>query len=71
MYKNLLLLIFGAVCIAGFITILQIWFTIMAWDAFFKLLITIGIIAVLLAFALIVRGEIDQHKKLKDENFID
>ena len=71
MYRNLMLLIFGATVIAGAISILQIWFTIFTWDVFVKFLLTIGILVVLAAFALIVRGDIEQHKTLKDNHYID
>jgi hypothetical protein len=71
MQKNLLLLVFGVVTIAALVTVAQMWFPFMEWDTYLKSMVTLGIFAVLAAFGMVVRGEIDQHKKLKDKNYLD
>lgn len=38
---------------------------------FFKLLGTIGVLALLAGFLLVAKADFSEHKRLKDENFID
>lgn len=63
------LLIFLALA-AALIIILHIWgvdFGVL----FYRLLGTIGVLAVLAGFLLAVRSDFSEHKRLKDENYLD
>lgn len=52
------------------ILILHIWGIDMG-QLFYRLLATIGVLAVLAGFLLAVKADFSEHKRLKDENFID
>ena len=55
---------------AGLI-ILKIWEVPLPDDLFMKILMTIGVLIVLFGFLLVVNSDFGQHKKLKDENYLD
>ncbi|MBI1300389.1 MAG: hypothetical protein GC137_01910 [Alphaproteobacteria bacterium] len=59
------------VCAAAFITIIQMWFPFMSWDNYFKAIITLAILTVVAAFVLVIKSDLGQHKKMKDENYLD
>lgn len=60
-----------ALAVTGaFILILHIWGVDMG-QLFYRLLATIGVLAVLAGFLLAVKADFSEHKRLKDENFID
>lgn len=71
MYRILLISIIIMVCIAAILCIAQLWITIMPWDIFVKTLITLGILTVLAALVLVIKSDLAQHKKMKDENYLD
>lgn len=58
--------IFGAILILD-----QIWLQSLSWEVFIKLLITLAIVAVLAVFLMLVRADLAQNRKLKDENYLD
>ncbi|MAI61623.1 MAG: hypothetical protein CBB87_03940 [Micavibrio sp. TMED27] len=64
---TLIMIVLGA---AG-LTIVQIWAPIMSWDIYFKFLVTGGIVALAIGFLIIIKADFGQHKKLKDENYLD
>ena len=41
------------------------------WDNFVKLIITFGILALVLGFLAVVKADFGEHKKLKDDNYLD
>lgn len=51
--------------------ILQMWTGFMPWDVFVKAEITLGVLVILLAFLLVMKADLGEHKKLKDENYLD
>ena len=55
---------------AALIIILHIWGVDLG-ALFYKLLGTIGVLAVLAGFVLAVKSDFAEHKRLKDENFLD
>ncbi len=59
-----------AVCGAALV-LDRVWFQIVPWDTFIKLSISLVILAVLDGFLMIVRADFSQHKKLKDDNYLD
>ncbi len=71
MHQTLLKAIIVMVCIGALISIAQIWTIFLAWDVFFKALITLGILIVLAGFILVVKSDLGSHKKMKDENYLD
>lgn len=71
MHRNMLIAIIALVIGAAVLTILQIWTSFLAWDVFVKILITVGILVTLLGFLLVIKYDLGEHKKLKDENYLD
>ena len=55
----------GALCIA------QMWWTIMDWTAFMKILITVVVLIVLDGFVMAVWEDLGTTRKLKDDKYID
>lgn len=71
MHKVLLSILILLVITAAGMTIGQVWGPFMAWDLYIKAVITISILVVLLAFLMVVKADLGQHRKLKDENYLD
>ena len=53
------------------LTIAQLWFPVVSWDNYIKILLTLGIIALVLGFLIIIKADFGEHKKMKDENYLD
>lgn len=49
----------------------QIWLRLVPWDIFVRLGVTLVILAALDLFLILVRADLTQNKKLKDENYLD
>lgn len=67
-------LVFGLISLVTLgciLLILSVWGVVFDGEFLFKLLATIGILVVLIGFLLVVRADFGEHKRLKDENFID
>lgn len=71
MHKPLLYTVIGCVLLGAAITILQMWTMMFEWSAFIKILGTLGIVLLVAGFLLVVKSDFGDHKKLKDENYID
>lgn len=71
MHQKVLIALIVMVSIGALITILQMWTSFMAWDIFIKVLITLGILSILAGFLLVIKADLGEHKKLKDENYLD
>ncbi len=53
------------------LTIAQLWFPVVSWDNYIKLIVTFGIVALVLGFLIIIKADFGEKKKLKDENYLD
>lgn len=71
MHRNLLFAIVGAVVLAAFLIIAQIWLSLMDWATFVKVIATLAIFVLIAAFLLVVGIDLGSNKKLKDENYLD
>ena len=71
MYRFLLISIIVMVCFAATMCIIQLWSNIIPWDIFIKTLMTLGILTVLSGLVLVIKTDLSQHKKMKDENYLD
>lgn len=71
MYRILLTSVIIMVCTAAAMCIAQLWLNIIPWDIFVKTLITLGILSVLAGLVLVLKSDLAQHKKMKDENYLD
>ncbi len=66
-------LIYALVLLAvasGAVVILHIWGVDLG-ALFYKLLATFGVLALVAGFLLVVKSDFSEHKRLKDQNFID
>lgn len=70
-HQMLLKAIIIMVCLGALLCILQLWTVFLAWDIFFKALITLGILTIVSAFVLVAKADLGTHKKMKDENYLD
>ena len=71
LHRALVMGLIGLVSLACVLIILSIWGVVFDGELLFKLLATIGVLVVLAGFLLVVRADFGEHKRLKDENFID
>lgn len=71
MHKNIMISLVGMVVFGAGLVILQMWTSFMAWDTFIKIIITLGILVIVLGFLLVIKADLSEHKKLKDENYLD
>lgn len=49
----------------------QVWLRLVPWDIFVRLGVTFVILSALDLFLILVRADLTQNKKLKDENYLD
>lgn len=70
MNRTLLYILIGLVIIAAVVIILNIW-GVSLGELFLKLLGTIGVLILLVGFLMVVKLDFGEHKKLKDQNYID
>lgn len=72
LHRILLISIISMIILSGFLTIVMLWSpTTIGAELFFKLILTMGILTVLAGLTLILKADLGQHKKLKDENYLD
>ena len=71
MHKSMLLGLAVVVLAGAGLTIAQLWFPVVSWDNYIKILLTLGIIALVLGFLIIIKADFGEHKKMKDENYLD
>ncbi|MBL4804246.1 MAG: hypothetical protein JKY71_05220 [Alphaproteobacteria bacterium] len=72
MHKSILAALVLVVLASAGLTITQLWAPeIIGWDNFVKLIITFGILALVLGFLAVVKADFGEHKKLKDDNYLD
>lgn len=70
MNKTLLGILIALVVAGAAIVVLQIW-GVSFGEIFFKLLATIGVLILLVGFLMVVKLDFGEHKRLKDQNYID
>lgn len=71
-FHNVLLYALIGMAVCGAALVLdRVWFQTVPWDIFIKLLLSLVVLAVLDGFLMIVRADFSQHKKLKDDNYLD
>jgi hypothetical protein len=70
MHRALVLCLIGFAIGAAALVILNIWGVDLG-DLLWKLLATMGVLALLAGFLLVVRSDFGEHKRLKDNDFID
>ena len=71
LHKPFFFSLVGLVCIGAGIIIMKIWGFSLPDDLFFKILGTLAVLILLFGFLLVVNSDFGQHKKLKDENYLD
>lgn len=71
MHKILMRVIIGCVLLGALLTILQIWTDFIVWDAFIKIAATLGIVIIVAGFVLGAKYDFSEHKKMRDENYLD
>ena len=71
LHRALVLSLIGLVLLAGILIILSIWNVVLQPDIIFKILATVGILILVIGFLLVVKMDFGEHKRLKDNDFID
>ena len=71
MHRLIVAFIVGLAVLGAALLILQIWGVLFDPSFFMKLLGTIAVLIVLAGFLLVVRSDFSEHKRLKDQNYID
>ena len=70
MQRGLLLTLIGLVILAATLVILNIWGVDLG-DAFMKILGTVIVLIILVGFLMVVKMDFGEHKRLKDEGYLD
>jgi high-affinity Fe2+/Pb2+ permease len=70
MQRSLLLVLIGLVIAGAGLVILTIWGVDLG-AALFKILATIGVLILLVGFLMVVKMDFGEHKRLKDEDYLD
>lgn len=71
MHKKLVQIVIGCVIAGAVLTVLQIWTQFIAWDAFLKIGGTLAVVILAIGFVIVAKSDFSEHKKLKDENYLD
>ena len=71
MHKFLVYCLIAIAIVAAALMIGQIWFDILSWSMLWKSCTTLAVLFVLIGFLMVVKADFGQHKKLKDENYLD
>ena len=71
LHKPFLFVLIALVCGIAGIVILKIWGVELPDDMFFKVFATMSVLILLFGFLMVVNSDFGEHKKLKDDNFID
>jgi hypothetical protein len=70
MNRALLITLIGLVMAGAALIILEIW-GVSFGELLFKLLGTIAVLILLVGFLMVVKLDFGEHKRLKDQNYID
>jgi high-affinity Fe2+/Pb2+ permease len=70
MQRSLLLVLIGLVVGGAALVILTIWGVDLG-AALFKILATIGVLILLVGFLMVVKMDFGEHKRLKDQDYLD
>ncbi len=71
MHRFLIGLLIGLVVLGATLIILQIWGLLFDGAFLLKVLGTIGVLILLAGFLLVVKLDFGEHKRLKDQNYLD
>jgi len=71
MNKFLLRALIGLVLFGGIVIIMQIWGVHFGPDVFLRIIGTVLVLMILIGFLLVVKIDFGEHKRLKDENYLD
>lgn len=71
LHRALVISLIGLVLLGAFLIVLSIWGIVIDSSLLFKLLATIGILILVIGFLLVVKMDLGEHKRLKDNDFID
>lgn len=71
LHKPFFFVLVALVCGIAGLAIMKIWGFELPEDLFFKIMGTLVVLILLFGFLLVVNSDFGQHKKLKDENYLD
>ncbi len=71
LHRALVISLIGLVCLGGILIILSIWGVMIDSDMLLKILATIFVLMIIIGFLLVVKMDFGEHKRLKDNDFID
>lgn len=69
-HRLLIYTLIGLAMSAAGLVILGIW-GVNLGEVIYKMLATIGVLVLLIGFLLVVRSDFGEHRRLKDQNYID
>lgn len=71
LHRALVITLIGLVLLGAMLIVLSIWGVFIDSNFLFKLLATIGVGILVIGFLLVVKMDFGEHKRLKDNDFID
>ena len=64
-------ILIGLLVLIGVITLIQIWVPFISWDVYLKLFGSAAVVAIVLGLIVVLKSDLGQKKKMKDENYLD
>ncbi|MEM7651051.1 MAG: hypothetical protein AAF204_03075 [Pseudomonadota bacterium] len=71
LHKPFFYIVVALVCATAALIIAKIWGIELPDDLFFKVMATLAVLILLFGFLLVVNSDFGEHKKLKDDNYLD
>ena len=69
--KTLAITLSGLVLFIGLLVLGQIWFDMLRWDVFIKLIVSLGIALVLVILVTLIKREFSDSEDMRKDGYID
>ena len=69
--RILLIAIITMVIAGGLLSIVALWIPVIDPEVYWKLMVSLGILTLLAGLVMVLKIDLGEHKKLKDENYLD
>ncbi len=71
MDKFFMHILIALLVLIGAVTLMQIWVPFISWDIYIKLIGSAVVIGIVLGLIVVLKSDLGEKKKMKDENYLD
>ena len=71
MNKIVMNTLMALIVVIGVLTLVQIWVPLVDWDVYLKLVGSAVVVSIILGLILILKSDLGEKKKMKDEHYLD